>query len=356
MNRRKILRTLVSKLRQREPHGTVVFVPNFSLDVRLSSDLGLSSIIARMKQVDRNRGGVVYAGFEGEVALGGASAITARAISTLGARSCFIGQTNQFGLMMLKELMSDSGTRIIVDKVDTLNLTFILELVKKRRSRSSNLMFSDAGPIFSSPTREEIVAVKAARILAIQDYWWCIDPRAVLQLFEISRASGSVNFLDTGDPTEFRNRYRELFKLLASGLVDILGLNENESTQYATYLVGRRVSSPLVAAQILGARFNIDIDLHTANYSFTMGPSCKAVMPCFRVGSIRRETGAGDHWTAGSLYGRLIGLGPEERLLFANAVAAYYVVNKYPAPPKLTDALRLLRGRPLQEIKGTLHV
>lgn len=112
----------------------------------------------------------------------------------------------------------------------------------------------------------------------------------------------------------------------------ILGVNESEAAWYASYFderyLERMEREPLEklgleCARRLRDELKIRIDLHTPSL-VSIDNTKEVLMPTFDV-EVRRVTGAGDAWQAGNAYGDLIGLTPEERLLLANATAAYYI-------------------------------
>jgi ribokinase len=53
-------------------------------------------------------------------------------------------------------------------------------------------------------------------------------------------------------------------------------------------------------------------------------------------------TGAGDSWDAGDMLGYLAGLGPQERLLFANCCASLYVRDPQGEPPTMNKVFELV--------------
>ncbi|UCD13161.1 MAG: hypothetical protein JSW60_06275, partial [Thermoplasmatales archaeon] len=59
------------------------------------------------------------------------------------------------------------------------------------------------------------------------------------------------------------------------------------------------------------------------------------VIPTLRLSKIYRATGAGDTWNAGNLFAELLHFDDDERLLFANFEAGYYISSSNPIHPNL---------------------
>jgi sugar/nucleoside kinase (ribokinase family) len=124
-------------------------------------------------------------------------------------------------------------------------------------------------------------------------------------------------------------------KVLKSRRVDILSVNENEAISYAA-LLNSEISEQrgklrfdelsMEAARILAKHLQARIDLHTTSFSATFTTKSEAVVPAFKIKTLR-ATGAGDAWNAGNILGDGNELSDECRLALANAVAACYLAD-----------------------------
>lgn len=72
-------------------------------------------------------------------------------------------------------------------------------------------------------------------------------------------------------------------------------------------------------------------------------------MPAFDV-QPKRLTGAGDAWNAGDIFGEIIGLSDDLRLILANAVAAYYISYPERKHPARQDLMKFLDETPLKSV------
>jgi sugar/nucleoside kinase (ribokinase family) len=117
---------------------------------------------------------------------------------------------------------------------------------------------------------------------------------------------------------------------------DILSVNENEAFCYASQLdrktfqkSKRKPNSQLAieAARILSMHLQCRVDLHTAGTSASFSKGGEVIVPSFDV-PVLRATGAGDAWNAGNIFGDILRLPADCRLILANAVAAYYISSE----------------------------
>lgn len=72
-------------------------------------------------------------------------------------------------------------------------------------------------------------------------------------------------------------------------------------------------------------------------------------MPAFDI-QPKRLTGAGDAWNAGDMFGEVIGLSDDLRLMLANAVTAYYISDPERRHPAKRDLIRFLDEVPLKPV------
>jgi sugar/nucleoside kinase (ribokinase family) len=93
---------------------------------------------------------------------------------------------------------------------------------------------------------------------------------------------------------------------------------------------------------VVAERLRVSLDVHTSRGSFSSNGGLVIQARTKRV-KVRRLTGAGDVWNAGSIYCRLKNLSDPERLRFANAAAELYLTADTPLPPKVEDVLVALR-------------
>ena len=170
---------------------------------------------------------------------------------------------------------------------------------------------------------------------------WAVNRRGTALLRALRRRLGPrkpVFF----DPADFRDRGRESDELLhilaEEHLVDWVSMNEQEGIA-AAKLLGIESKDLGEMCKALAKALGVVFDLHAVGASYTSeGTRVTKV----RIDSVkpRRLTGAGDVWDAGAIYGRLKGMGEQERLRFANAAAKLYLKGRELAPPTLAQVRR----------------
>ena len=131
-------------------------------------------------------------------------------------------------------------------------------------------------------------------------------------------------FFDTGDPSPRVRDIPELIeKVLAHPQLDILGLNENELRYYSNS-VNNTQEDMIAAATSLKKMVPARIDLHTSMFAGSFR-STFVTIPAMSLSAVYRSTGAGDAWNAANIFADLLGFADDERLLFANMFAGYYI-------------------------------
>jgi sugar/nucleoside kinase (ribokinase family) len=169
--------------------------------------------------------------------------------------------------------------------------------------------------------------------------------------------SRAYTFFDPSDP---RPRIEELpslaEKVLKNGLVDVLSVNENEAMAFAGLYERkmkrrtRRQNVTLEAGKVISANTGVKVYLHTLDYSASIKEDEVVLVPTFDV-TARRGTGAGDCWNAGSMVGDALSITEEEKLLFANGVAAHYISNPKRTHSSVKEVATFMRD-PTIKLKG----
>ena len=245
-------------------------------------------------------------------------------------------RTNHLGRVLLEYFLKDF--RVDVSHVTTsgnLTPTVVLELGSGKNV--ANVMVGDRTAV-SELSMEEFQTADL-QLLTKAD-WVCVFNwlynRKGTELAEgvfryCRRNSRARTFFDPADPWPRRPELPDLTRRVIRGdFLDFLGVNENEVLLIAQVFnkrigLHRRDSvSTLKAAKIISDATDIKVFVHTATYSASVSHDESIIIPTFEV-SACRGTGAGDSWNAGILLAGSLGLREEEKLLFANAVAARYI-------------------------------
>lgn len=297
---------------------------------------------------------------------GGNAVNTASALLSLGLSPKLIVTTDEYGASLLKALVDPELDLSHVHTDGRLSSTVSIET--KHSGRKVNLMVSDSGSAsefaFSDLTQGDIELIKDSGTVALVNLNHNRKGAELAHdLFQMVKESSKTRtFMDMGDPSGNPEIVPQLVnRVIKTGLVDIIGLNENEVGWIAQSLTSdqerwKNMSAKpelwLEGAQLIAGETGVRVDLHTPHYSATIDGDETTAIPAFVVES-QVVCGAGDAWNAGDIYGTLLNLPPLERLTLANAVASLYVSSISASHPSLSDIVRFLERRPLLSGDGT---
>ncbi len=355
---------LISVLKNPPAVKYPVVLPDFFVDHFVVYDQ-LDSLIEGLKNLAEQGGGNLLEN-EQFIRRGGNAVNTASALLSLGISPKLIVTTDQYGASLLKALADPKLDLSHVHTDGQLSSTVSIET--QYMGRKVNLMVSDSGSAsdfaYSDLTQDDLEVIQKSGLIALVNLNH--NRRGsdlACDLFTmIKESSKAITFMDMGDPSGNPKVVEELVeRVIKPGLVDILGLNENEVGWTVRALrediERKRIPSEhpkvwLENAEIVATETGVCVDLHTPHYSATIDKKKTAMVPSFSVDS-RVVCGAGDAWNAGDIYGTLLGLAQEERLIFANAVAALYVSSRNASHPSISDVVEFLHSSPDLSIDGT---
>ena len=132
-----------------------------------------------------------------------------------------------------------------------------------------------------------------------------------------------------------------------SGYLGVLSINENECrlTMQSLHLTPLPINYSNIditnAAKTLAYNLSLNVDVHTPLGSATSNGKETSFAKSFDV-NVAISTGAGDVWDAADIAGYLCELEANERLMFANACAAFYI-SKIESPA-LFDVPKFLKS------------
>jgi sugar/nucleoside kinase (ribokinase family) len=305
-----------------------------------------------------DQGGGNLLGSEQFITRGGNSVNTASALLRLGLDPVVIVTTDSQGESMLQALASPKLDLSHVHTDGRLSSTVSIET--EYRGRRINLMVSDSGSAgrfgFSNLDDHDLESIRRSGLVALLNLNHNESGAALAaDLFEFVRAeSKAQTFMDIGDPSGHPEFVRPLIdRALGNGLVDVLGVNENEVHWLIRVLEdGNRWSGMesqpemwLDAARFVSSELHIRLDLHTPYYAATILDDHVVSVPAFEIqGNI--ALGAGDAWNAGDIWGLLHSMDPQDRLILANAVASLYVSSKNAEHPSRYEVKSYLESGP----------
>jgi len=342
------LRALAARLRALDAGSLhVVTMPDFFLDhfVPLSR---WEATIPAWEGVHRRGGGNVPTPGQ-HFQPGGNAANSALALARLGVRTHLITRTSAFGKVVLEHTLARHGVDLRHVRADgQLSVTTALEF---QEGRPVNVMLSEAGSVAQfgpeALDANDWTLLEAADLVLVAN--WSqnrLGSALVDAVAKAARSSGTLSMVDTGDPSARASDIPELLaRVVANPELDVFALNENELRQLTGRALAEGEDEVAAARELHVRRAHGTLDLHTARFAATFSPTGGAVVPSFRVEPLR-VTGAGDSWNAGNIVGHLAGLGPADRLLLANAVAALYVSGKELLAPTMAEVVRFLESEP----------
>ncbi len=330
-------------------------MPDFFLDRFVSLNFDVKAFSERITSVVKRKGGSLDGISQFEFR-GGNAINTASALARLGVRVIPIICTNRLGLQLIKfHLKSPTVDLSHVKIMEKLSMTTSLEF--KTADGKANVMLRDLGSLAdfgpSHLSREDFEAIEKADFVCV--FNWAgtkiFGTDLAEKVFTRTKKCGrGKTYCDTADPTPNKTKVKCFIeRVLKSGIVDVLSLNENEAVFYGAKL-GWRLKEKFAledlareAARFMASRLSSRIDLHTTRFSATFTKDGETVVSAFQV-PVLRATGAGDAWNAGNILGSIYDLSNGERLALANAVAAYYISNPEGEHPNVRELLKFLKG------------
>jgi len=342
---------LQSFLQQQSKDCNVVVMPDFFLDRLINLEWNPAEFSELVADVAKRKGGSID-GIPQTDLRGGNAINVASALTNLGVNVTPIVCTSQFGLQQIK--YSFQNNPIDISHIKThgkASITTALEFQNK--NEKTNVMLRDLGALAdfgpANLDNGDFGLIENADYVCL--FNWAGTFRFGTELaqtvFEWTKRIGKgKTYYDTADPTPNVNEIPDLMaKVLKTGKVDILSLNENEALTYASLFdesfkekIGDLGFAELAmeAARVLAQRLTARIDLHTTEFSASLKGKHEVVVPTFKV-KVLRATGAGDAWCAGNILGDHNGLSDHCRLMLANAVAACYLSNPEGVHPSKLD-------------------
>lgn len=328
---------------------TVVIMHDFFIDriVRLN-DFNFNSLISEVSAKAQVGGGSIREIAQDEIK-GGNAVNIAYALAKLGAKISLITIADSWGDNILKKTFAPFANKKLLIASGRQGYTVSLE-VEKDDGRKANVMISDVGDAknFGADRlrRNELGAIKKATAVVIAN--WASNAKGTelaLKAFK-NAPKDSLCFLDPADISTRRDEFKQCLDKL-SGHIDVLSLNENEcrltmqSLDLSPLPINYSATDVTAAARALASKLSINVDVHTPIGSATSDGKGTSFAKSLDV-NVTISTGAGDIWDAADVAGYLCNLNADERLLFANTCAAYYI-SKFESPT-LQEAHVFRRG------------
>ena len=349
--------SLAHKLQVAKVDADIVTMPDFFLDHSITYYGDTISLTKRLLSV-ASRGGGEIPDIPQSLEAGGNAAICTLALATLGVRVHPIMKTNRLGHFLVRYFYEPLGVDLTHVKLDgTLSPTIILEL--RYGKRMVNVMLGDISGVsefgFSDLDPEDLATITNTHYVCV--FNWLYNRKGTELAERVFKYCKEKSHARTFfDPADVRPRRKDLPNLVARAFrgefLDGLGVNENEAIVLAS-MFDKKVAklaerkgagaTALEAGKAISNRTGVKVYVHTADYSSSINQDQIALVPSFRL-QVRRGTGAGDCWNAGSLVADSLKFSGEEKLLFANAVAGRYISNPSRSHATLRDVVDFLQN------------
>ena len=342
---KRLLQTLQSLDRKEISMLHVVMLPDFFADHFVS--LNTVEKTCHAVKIVAAQGGGNLPGIAQRITQGGNAANTALALARLGISAHLICRTDPLGGHLLQHFLGKNGVDLSGVKTDgNLAITTALEF----EEHHANIMIGDPGSVatfsFELLNDYDRELIASADLVGVTN--WNLNrfgTDLACKVFKIAKKHGVRTFFDSGDPSPRVYDIPELInKVLTNPQLDIFGLNENELRYYSNS--SNKTQEEMISAAVsLKKKIPARIDLHTSLFSSSIRNTF-IVVPTIPLSIVYRSTGAGDVWNAANLFAELLGFADDERLLFANMFAGYYISSP--------DVVHLTIDMCINFIKNTL--
>jgi len=248
---------------------------------------------------------------------GGKATNSAFALASFGINSAIIAKTNDVGYALLKNFKSKNLLKNLdISHIKTdgnLATTCVIETANK------NIMLSDPAELkyfdTENLTEDDLDMIKKSEIVVISD--WALNEKGTElanEIFRFSKRNNVKTFFDPGDTAPKIKKGNNIDKVAEEikeilPFVDFLSVNEDEFERY----------------KLNDFKGKTRILYHTSNFSSIIEKGRTiAKANAFDV-NVRRLTGAGDTFNSGFIFGEIETFEEKEKLIIANASAAYYI-------------------------------
>lgn len=339
---------IIEKVRQLSIVGSIVVMPDFFVDriIRLESKEKLFDALGEKAR----RGGGSVRGVPTTDVKGGNAVNVAYCLARLGVKVALFTVADRIGAAMIRQAFSQFGDKAILRIANGKSgLTTAFEFPNE--DTRVNVMVSDVGdnanfgPEKLNSEADRAILKNADGVMIVN---WASNQKGTdLAEFAFRNSPSAFHFIDPADVETRKQDFRDSLARLAS-VTDCLSINENECNSLADalglgHLLGSSYSADEVraAAKKIAERVDISTDLHSKVGAAWSNGKESTFVHAIRVDA-KTLTGAGDSWDAADIIGYLAGLGPQERLLFANCCASLYVRDPQGEPPAMNKVFELL--------------
>ena len=287
-------------------------------------------------------GGGELPGFRQEVLGGGYASNIAFSLASLGVNCKLLIKGGEFAAEMATRLFPSVE---IISYQGTPGLTTTLEF-----SPNINIEMSYPGSNDNFPPSLIMgESFNDVDLVSINNYWINRSGAELLQ-YVLEKTSCPI-YLTTGNPLGHEKDFIILFNtLLDNGERLRISLSETEAPIYMAALGIAHRGDRITVDEIgeLSAALGCSVDLHTPDYAITS----KYMVPTFRLRTIYRSMRASNLWNGGNIFGTLMGLKGDERMVLANGLAGLRIsqTGSWMKCPTLEDVMGFMEKNSLKAI------
>jgi len=321
----------------------VVMLPDFFVDHFVYFDT-VDTTCDKMHAI-ATQGGGNLPGVTQRIQQGGNAANTVLGLARLGMCSHLICRTDTFGLHLLQYFLGKNGVDLSgVSTEGSLAMTTAFEFQNPR----ANIMIGDPGSVasfsYDQLTTDDQDLIASADLVGVTN--WNLNrcgTELACRVFEQAKKQKVKTFFDSGDPSPRRLEIPQVMEnVLMNPNLDIFGLNENE-LRYYSHTPCKTQTEMLSALTSVKKKIPARMDFHTAHFSGSVRDTL-IIIPTMSLSTVYRTTGAGDVWNAANIFADLLDFADDERLLFANIVAGYYVSSPEILPPTIDMVINFIKN------------
>jgi sugar/nucleoside kinase (ribokinase family) len=283
-----------------------------------------------MALIDEARAQAIYKAMGPAIEIsGGSAANTIVGLSSLGARSAFVGKVkdDELGRAFSHDIRAAGVTFTTPSAADGASTGRCYVLVTPDGERTMNTYLGAAQDLRPADIDEGMIASSA--IVYLEGYLW--DPKdakdAFLKAAKIAHQSERIVALSLSDAFCVDRWRDEFLQLMRSGTVDLIFANEAElQSLYQT-------ADFDTAMKALRGDIDAAVVTRSAKGCMVLGPNGVEAVPAFPVKRVVDTTGAGDLFAAGFLSG--LARGADDRTCGRlGALAAAEVIQHLGARPE----------------------
>ncbi len=250
------------------------------------------------------------------IKIGGNAANFSIALGKLGVKNNLIACIGKTSYTLFKDLLEKHNVKLYPIFTHD-NITVSIE-------NSERVMFTDPKGIQIEEISKYEDIIKKSKYIYFGN--WNNNKMSNSLLEWITNISKAKIYLNIGDPSVNKENLDGLVKILKSGKIWVLSINDYELSYLCEYLKVNGCTYIELANNLFKILDIENLDIHSPDFVYSL-PSKTLI----KVDKVKPKvlTGAGDTWDAANFYGYYKNYDDESRLKFANEIAKKYVLGEF---------------------------